>query len=265
MISFLIGLVVVYFFSDYVHCFWFLAVYLAYYIIFKWKLPQLLGYKIYDIYSAFRDVRAGTYFARKYGAYGVVGEYGQGKTIYMALDYLRLQRRKLFHNPADYIFISNFGLGNTAPFKTLDDVVNWYRVALDQNKGLVVYWDEIQNEYPENDRFFPQEFRTLLTQNRKNKGVRLVWSTQDYTRVNKNIRLQSTMIIQMRCFFSRYMIAKKFRRASYEDMYNTVELSKRLKKRPLATEIFIQDKKIRCLFDSFKMLDSARKILGLDN
>lgn len=263
MIGFVIGLVVFYMLSKWLNFYLFLFLYLGYYFIFHLKIFNFLFYKIYDLISLFKAVKAHTYFKRIYGAYGVVGEYGQGKTIYMARDYLRLSKKRLFHNPDNYIIISNFCLGDTLPFTNLDDVCNYYRIALKEGKGLVCYWDEIQNEYPENDRFFPQEFRTLLTQNRKNKGVRLIWSTQDYTRVNKNIRLQSTVITHMRCFFSRYMIAKKYRRANYEDFYNTTDISKKIRKRPLSTIFFIQDNSIRKLFDSFKMLDSAKKILKI--
>jgi hypothetical protein len=244
--------------------YWFLFAYWLYFAVFKLRLVQLIVIKLKDVIRLFRDIKHGNYFKLMYGIYGVVGEYGQGKTVDMAREYVFLHRRTFFHNPDRYIFISNFHLGDSEHFSTLADVLEWYKVALSQDKGLVIFWDEIQNEYPENDRSFPQAFRTLLTQNRKNKGVRLIWSTQDYTRVNKNIRLMTTKVVQMRCLFKRYMIRRTYSRASYEDFYSCVDIAKKTKLKSLHTEIYIQSDFLRSLFDSFGMLDVAKKNLHLE-
>lgn len=240
-----------------------LALYWLYYALFELKLVQLIIIKLKDGYRLFKSLKDGTYFKRMYGVYGIVGEYGQGKTIEMSREYLHLQHKTAFHNPDDYIFISNFDLVGTEHFKDLSDVMSYYRIAQYNGKGLFVFWDEIQNEYPENDRAFPQAFRTLLTQNRKGKGVRLIWSTQDYTRVNKNIRLMTTGISHMRCFFGRYMIKRYYNRAVYEDYYACTDMMQKAKRKPLRTEIYIQTDKMRSVFDSFKMLDVAKERLGL--
>ncbi len=233
------------------------------YILFHYKLFELILIKIKDLLTFYKEVRGGTYFKRIYGVYGVVGEYGQGKTIEMSRLYLSLSSAGKFYDPNDYVFISNYGLGDTLPFKDLTDVINYYRDAVSEGKGLVVFWDEIQNEFPENDRGFPLAFRVLLTQNRKNKGVRVIWSTQDYTRVNKNLRLMTTQITEMSCKLGRYMCCRHYKRAVYEDMYNTTDILRKVKKRPVFTSYYIQTDKLRNLFDSFKMLDIAKKNLGL--
>lgn len=249
--------------SKYLDFWGILALYWLYYALFELKLVQLIIIKLKDGYRLFKSLKDGTYFKRMYGVYGIVGEYGQGKTIEMSREYLHLQHKTAFHNPDDYIFISNFELADTEHFNDLNDVMSYYRIAQIQGKGLIVFWDEIQNEYPENDRAFPQAFRTLLTQNRKGKGVRLIWSTQDYTRVNKNIRLMTTGISHMRCFFGRYMIRRYYNRAVYEDYYACTDMMQKAKRKPLRTEIYIQTDKMRSVFDSFKMLDVAKERLGL--
>lgn len=247
-----------------VDCWLFLFVYFAYFALFELKLLQLLIVKLKDAILLIKEIKNGTYFRRIYGVYGIVGEYGQGKTVEMAREYLHFQHKTVFHNPDDYIFVSNFDLADTQHFENLSDVMKYYALALNTGKGLVVFWDEIQNEYPENDRAFPQAFRALLTQNRKGKGVRLIWSTQDYTRVNKNIRLMTTQVNQMRCFFGRYMIRSIYNRATYEDYYACTDVMQKVKRKPLRTHIYIQTDEIRSVFDSFKMLNVAKKHLQLD-
>lgn len=233
------------------------------FVLYLFKIYHLFVIKIKDLFVFFKNVSTGTYFKRIYGVYGYVGEYGQGKTICLAKQHSKLLKRKLFYNPDNYIFISNFGLSGTRHFNNLSDVVEYYRTAVNSGKGLVIYWDEVQNEYPENDRTFPQQFRILLTQNRKNKGVRLMWSTQDYTRVNKNLRLMTTRVSHLRCLFGRYMIQRIYKRDVYEDYYATVDLNLKVRKKPIWTTIFIQTDKIRNMFNSYKMLDIAKSVLGL--
>lgn len=264
MIKFLLCSSILAIISKYLDCWWILTIYWLYFALVELKVLQLIIIKIKDGFRLISDIKSGTYFKRMYGVYGVVGEYGQGKTIEMAREYLHLQRKTVFHNPNDYIFISNFNLADTQYFENLGDVMKYYKIAMSCGKGLVVFWDEIQNEYPENDRAFPQAFRTLLTQNRKGKGVRLIWSTQDYTRVNKNIRLMTTRISQMRCFFGRYMIRRVYNRAIYEDFYACTDVMQKAKRKPLQTHIYIQTDDMRAVFDSFKMLNIAKKHLQLE-
>ena len=235
------------------------------YFVFKYKFFGFICVKFKDFCNYLRDIHSGTYFKRIYGIYGVVGEYGQGKTIEMSRQFLKLKHKSKFHNPDNYIFISNYGLSDSLPFKTLADVLAYYRMAVKENKGLIIFWDEIQNEFPENDKSFPMEFRVLLTQNRKFYGVRLIWSTQDYTRVNKNLRLMTTVVTQMRCILGRYMIASLFKRAVYEDYYSTTDIGRKIKKRSFYTYNYIQTDQLRSVFDSFKMLDISKQRLGISD
>lgn len=235
------------------------------FLFHKFDIYKFLYLKFCDYRKKIFELKNGTYFKRIYGIQGIVGSYGQGKTIHMCKTYYDLIKPTKYHNPDNYIFISNFGLCDTIPFVTLADVLDFYKMALEEGKGLIIFWDEIQNEFPESDRNFPLAFRVLLTQNRKNYGVRIIWSTQDYTRVNKNIRLMTDTITDMRCFFERLMLARVYKRRVYDDFYNSVSLSNKTKKKSVIFTAYAQTDKLRNMFDSFKMLDVAKNILDLNN
>ena len=267
MIKFVIGLVGWGLFCGYINNYFLLGCYLLYYA-FRVKLFHLAFWLIKDLFVFISDIATGKYFKRYYGIYGVVGEYGQGKGVALAHQYTDIIKpRKLFgryiHNPDNYIFISNCYMKGCTSFETLADVMKFYNEAMSSGKGLVVFWDEIQNEFPENDRNFPPQFRFLLTQNRKLRGVRIVWTSQDYTRVNKNIRLMTTSVRHMRTYFKRYTIEKVYKRFVYEDLYNTTDIRQRVRKIPQKINIIVQTDKLRDCFNSFEILDSAKKISGL--
>lgn len=263
MLYFILTLFVL-FISIVTHNLFILFIYILY-ILYKFDIYRFIILKFIDYRKKILELKVGTYFKRIYGVCGVVGSYGQGKTIHMCKMFHDLKRRSKYHNPDNYIFISNFGLTDTIPFLTLQDVLDYYKIAVQENKGLIVFWDEIQNEFPESDRKFPLIFRVLLTQNRKNYGVRIIWSTQDYTRVNKNIRLMTDTITDMRCFFERLMIARVYKRRVYDDFYNSVSLNNKTKKKSVIFTVYAQTDKLRNAFNSFTMLSSAKDILGISN
>lgn len=246
----------------YIHNYLYLIIFVFLQLL-HYKIFPFLCIKLYDFYTFYKELKSGKYFRRIYGVYGYVGEYGQGKTICLVKEYLKLNKRTKFHNPDNYIFISNFNLKGTKHFNNLSDVLVYYRLAVSSHKGLIIFWDEVQNEFPENDRNFPPQLRVLLTQNRKNYGVRLLWSTQDYTRVNKNLRVQTTQISEMRCVSKRYMIQSVYRRNLYEDYYSSVSVDNKVKKKALIKYRFIQTDLMRNMFGSFVMLESAKNILGI--
>lgn len=258
---------IIFFISLFAYCFYihdFLYLFLFIFIqLLRYKIFTFIYIKFFDFYTFLKDIKNNTYFRRIYGVYGYVGEYGQGKTICLVKEYLKLSKRTKFHNPDNYIFISNFNLKGTEHFNTLDDVLVYYRLAVSSRKGLIIFWDEAQNEFPENDRNFPPQLRVLLTQNRKNFGVRLLWSTQDYTRVNKNLRVQTIRISEMRCIAKRYMVESVYCRNLYEDYYNSVSVDNKVKKKALIKHRFIQTDLMRNMFGSFVMLESAKNILGI--
>lgn len=189
-----------------------------------------------------------------YGVDGIVGTWGSGKTVSMVNMYLELKKE---HPEA--LYISNFGLDGTSAFVDIDDVVERYKYCTENDINLVVFWDEIQNEFPESDRNFNPMFRLLLTQNRKNAGVYFVWSTQDYTRVNKNIRLMSRYISHCRTFFNRLTRIKQYNRDDYDMYYSAVNVDRKLKVDSRRTKYFLQYDYIRNMYDSFAMLEHVKK------
>lgn len=150
-----------------------------------------------------------------YGVYGVVGLYGSGKSLY--LSYLSYYYKDF----EDVVIFSNIPFNNNIVYY-FDNVRRLEELYNDMclSKNIIIFYDEIQMSFPENSKSLDSFFRLLLTQNRKNHGCRIYWTSQDYTRVNKNIRLMSLDIIVPKLFFNRLLRLRFYTRYNYERFYN---------------------------------------------
>lgn len=229
-----------------------LVVYIALFVgafVFLRQLPYMLKvfrWLMVDLYRLFSEPRK----VHLYGIWLYCGLYGQGKTMALT-EYLSRMREKY----GDKIYIStNYGFkGEDFPLEKWEDLLTEY------DRPVIFGYDEIQNEFnSRNYMNFPYELVKLLTQNRKGHGKQIVGTAQRYMRVDKTIRELCTHVVECKkAWFGRVTKLKKYDVEDYEMFLNEIDVVKK-HKIPCQRYRFIQTDELRDMYDSFKMLDSAR-------
>lgn len=212
-------------------------------------LLKFLYWKIKDVIEVFKNRKDKK--IHLYGIYGYFGLPGQGKTMSMSWELMNLRKK---YGDSIYIF-TNYG------FKQEDKVFDNWRMLLETyDKPAVFAWDEVQNEFNSRDyKNFPVELLTLLTQNRKGNGKRIYYTAQRYNRVDKVFRELSFMVGDCRTKFGRYTRVKWFDTEDYEQLQNSYRVEDKMKIKCYKKDKFIQDDDIRNCYDSYQMLESAKK------
>lgn len=212
-------------------------------------LLKFLYWKIKDAKEVFKNRKDKK--IHLYGIYGYFGLPGQGKTMSMSWELMNLRKK---YGDSIYIF-TNYG------FKQEDKVFdNWRMLLGTYDKPAVFAWDEVQNEFNSRDyKNFPVELLTLLTQNRKGNGKRIYYTAQRYNRVDKVFRELSFMVGDCRTKFGRYTRVKWFDTEDYEQLQNSYRVEDKMKIKCYKKDKFIQDDDIRNCYDSYQMLESAKK------
>lgn len=170
----------------------------------------------------------------------------------MALVYQLEEYRKKY---GDKIYImTNFN------YKNQDMAFNsWEQLMQIYDKPLVVAWDEVQNEFNSRDfKKFPVTLLTLLTQNRKGNGIQILYTAQRYERVDKVFRELSHWAVQCSTVFGRLTRLKYYHWMDYEQIQKATGVDLKMSIRPTKYVSFIQTDELRDLYDSYKMLESAK-------
>lgn len=143
-------------------------------------------------------------FFKPHGIHMFCGEQGCGKTIACVEMMLRLQ--KMY--PASRM-ITNFGVTTEN-----DELVKWQQLLdyTNEKKGVIVGIDEIQNWFMSGKNQLPEGMLEVATQNRKNRRV-ICCTAQVFTRVNKGLREQVTMVYEPHTFLGCFtvVIKRKYR------------------------------------------------------
>lgn len=205
------------------------------------KFPFLLEFFKWKIIDIRRRVKFGK-APHLYGIRCVTGMYGCGKTVSMtkiALDY-----RKKY---GDKVFIcTNFGLSiQDFPFNSLDQLILQY------DKPIIFMWDEVQNDFPANEKNFPKEVRQALTLNRKGNGKMFYWASQDHELVHKTIRRLTIEYGHVKTIFGRITRIKWYHDYDYKILFENDDINKKMKIHPFKRDKFIQTDYIRSLYNSF--------------
>ena len=185
-----------------------------------------------------------------YGIIGFFGLPGKGKTMAL-VNQLENYRKKY----GDKIYITtNFNYKNEDfPFKS------WKMLLKPYDKPIVVAWDEVQNEFNSRDfKTFPVTLLTLLTQNRKGNGIQILYTAQRYNRVDKVFRELSHWAVECSTLWGRLTRLKWYHWMDYEQLNQAVGVDLKMSIKPIKRESFIQTDILRDLYDSYKMLESAK-------
>lgn len=209
---------------------------------FCFTLPLVLPLYLYDKIKNKR--------CHIYGIEGYFGLMGKGKTICMTERLNRL--RKKYGN--DILITTNYFYENQ-DFSFTD----WKQLLNNYDKPLVVAWDEVQNEFSSrNFKDFPIELLTQLTQVRKNNGILILYSAQRIDRVDKVFRELTLYSWDCNTWLGRFTFCKKYHTFDFLRLNNSLSEDNRLSIHPLKINWFIQSKKLRNCYDSFRMLESAK-------
>ena len=185
-----------------------------------------------------------------YGIYGYFGLPGMGKTISMTR---KLNEYRKQYGDKIYI-MTNYH------YKDQDfEFTDWHQLLKEYDKPLVVAWDEVQNVFnSRNFKDFPIQLLTILTQVRKNNGIQILYTSQRWHFVDKNFRSLSFGCYDCSTIMGRFTISSLFDPQDYDEKCSTVEVDKKNKIHAKHRDCFIQTKKEREAFDSYKMLLSAK-------
>lgn len=138
----------------------------------------------------------------EHGIIMYTGKQGQGKTLTMTRDILRLQ----FKYP-DLKVCTNYGLNSEN--EQLDD----WRKLVDYNNGehgVLAAIDECQNWFSSKiSKDFPPRMLATVTQNRKNRRV-IMMTSHFFTNVSKPIRLHCTEVRACRTFLKCFTIVSRY-------------------------------------------------------
>ena len=191
-------------------------------------LLDLIRWLVYDL---FWTIINGKVF-KPYGLTCFVGRQGGGKTISM-VEYL--DRMKELY--PDAIVITNFNYTKQdMPF------VDWRQFTEVRNglKGVIFAIDELQNEY------------------NSNKRIKIIATTQVFTRVVKQLREQCYEVVECKTFFGRWTKQKCYDADDYNYIIDNPTPERKFRTRKKWKYSFVQSNFIRRLFDSYAVVESVK-------
>lgn len=210
-------------------------------------LVDLLRWLVYDLLWTIIN---GKVF-KPYGLTCFVGRQGGGKTISM-VEYLD----KMKDMYPDAIIVTNFNYTRQdMPFTSWRQFTE-VRNGLD---GVIFAIDELQNEYNSNNwKDFPEDLLSVVTMQRKNR-IKIVATSQVFTRVVKQLREQCYEVVECKTFFGRWTKQKCYDADDYNYIIDNPTPERRFKTRKKWKYSFVQNNYIRNLFDSYSVVESIKQ------
>lgn len=215
------------------------------------KMIKFIFYLLKDMVINFKE--RDTF--KEYGLTLFCGRQGAGKTTGMVW-YLNEMKEKY----PDVIIVTNFG------YKHQDyELKNWRDMTTIRNgtKGVIFAIDEIQNEFSSTEwQKFPPFLLAEITQQRKQR-VKIVGTSQVFTRVTKQIREQTYEVVECLTISGRWTWLKAFDAERYNRVIDNPD--KKLDLKRVWRANFIQDEKIRSSFDSYYKVEKVNTTEYRDN
>ena len=190
----------------------------------------------------------------KFNEYGFTfycGRQGTGKTISL-VHYLNRMKRKY----PDCIIVTNF------KYKYADFIMkDWCDLINIRNgkKGVIFAIDEIHSEYSSASwKDFPETLLSEISQQRKQR-VKIVATSQCFSRVAKPIREQAFSVVQCSTMFKRWTFNREYDAYEYKKCEdNPVRLKKNCKS--LAKHNFVQSDYLRGCYDTYEKIERMQKV-----
>lgn len=138
--------------------------------------------------------------------------------------------------------------------------VSWRQFIEVRNEldGVIFAIDELQNEYNSNEwKDFPEELLSVVTMQRKQR-IKIVATSQVFTRVVKQLREQCYEVVECKTFFGRWTKQKCYDADDYNYIIDNPTPERRFKTRKKYKYSFIQSNKLRNLFDSYSVVESVK-------
>ncbi len=182
-------------------------------------------------------------FFRPHGIHMFCGEQGSGKTMACTEMMLRLQQMY-----PEARLITNYAVASED-----DELTVWQQLLTYTNghKGVIVGIDELQNWFQSGRNQLPVEMLEVVTQNRKNCRI-LRCTAQVFTRVNKGLREQVTMVYNPHTFLGCLTVVVK-RKPIFDSEGNVIEMKYR------GMYCFVHDKRLRDAYDTYKVIHTLAK------
>lgn len=182
-------------------------------------------------------------FFRPQGIHMFCGEQGCGKTI--ACVEMMLRYQKMY--PASKM-ITNFGVTTED-----DELVKWQQLLdyTNEKKGVIVGIDEIQNWFMSGKNQLPEGMLEVATQNRKNRRV-ICCTAQVFTRVNKGLREQVTMVYEPHTFLGCFTVVVK---KKYKFDSEGVVMDSKFR----GMYCFTHTEELRSAYDTYKVIHTLSK------
>lgn len=156
----------------------------------------------------------------------------------------------------DCLVVSNFNyIKQDMPF------VDWRQFTEVRNgeDGVIFAIDELQNEYNCNNwKDFPEELLSTVTMQRKQR-IKIVATSQVFTRVVKQLREQCYEVVECRTFLGRWTRQKWYDADDYNAiMVDNPTPAKKFRCPKKGRYSFIQGNRIRNLFNSYAVVESIK-------
>lgn len=205
----------------------------------------------YWLFKDLKDKKKNPNRFKEFGLTIFTGRQGGGKTTGM-VEYLERLRIKY----PNALIVTNFGYKNEHySFNDWNDLFN----IRNGDYGVIFAIDEIQNEFSAaHSKSFPEALLGEITQQRKQK-IKIVATSQVFTRVAKPLREQTYEVIECRTLFGRWTFMKCFDADEYNMMIDSNDINVKIKIPRKWRRNFIQDNALRDLFDSYAKVERIKR------
>lgn len=215
-------------------------------------IKKKIRFKLFDcmrwMYIDFHNKMLSVVFFDQYGFTLYCGRQGSGKTTSM-VEYLNRMHKKF---PKAWI-VTNF------KYKYATHVMKDWRDFFELRNGtdgVIFAIDEIHSEFSTmQSRDFPESLLSEISQQRKQR-IKIVATSQVYSRVAKPIREQCFSVIQCVTYCNRWTFTREYDAADYELDSNVVKLKKKV--HPINRHSFVQSDFLRKCFDTYEKIERLK-------